>query len=1465
MLEDIDKYNMLETTGLKTPSSVNKQSSANLLAHAELDSNILLATLNSIGDAVIATDTNGRITLLNLAAEHLTGWTQAQAIGRPVDEIFYIINAETRQPVIAPALETIAQGLTLQLPKDSLLVSRDGNEFAVGDRCAPIVNANNEIVGAVIIFRDISEQESVQEALRASEDLFRATFENATVGIAHVAHDGQLLRINHEFSRMVGYSVAELLFNKFQKITHPDDLEENMAGYERMLAGDADSFSMEKRYIRKDKSIFWADLEVGCVRDANGEIEYFIAVVEDISARKLAIEDSRRFFTLSQELLCTAGFDGYFKKLNGAWEKTLGYSVDELLAKPFIEFVHPDDQEKSQNLVSKLVNGHNTSAFENRLLCKDGSVRWILWSTVSVVEEQLLYASARDITERKKAEQDLQIRTKQFECLVDAAPFGIHMIDDHFTIRHVNPYALPAFGNIPDVIGRDFGMVMHMLWPTSKAEEIIQLFRHTLETGESHVVPEMIEQRADRKVTEYYAWEIHRIPLPSGKLGVVCYFQDISARVLAQQKIKDSEWRLRYATESAKLTFVEIDLATGVAYTPENFVNVMGYAPPIEQETNGSIGVQALLEHIVPDDRMTVQTALKQFFNGQPIGKIDYRILGDDHIERWIESTWSIELSHEGKPIKSFAINLDITERKSAETRLSVSEQQLSLIAQTVPVFILYLDAQYRVLFANDHYLKRLGKNNEEVFGKRLSDLLGEANFKRIALQLNKTMLGEPQTYEVRIDYQTVGERDMLVKHMPVKDNLGQVNGIISIVEDITDHKQHQNALLASEERYRTLFNCMDEGYCVVEIIFDAHKKPIDYRFLEVNRPFEEQSGLVNATGKTILELFPDFDPIPIAMYGQVAITGEPIRFEYDVKELDRWFDLYAFRIKSADNNKVAILFTNITERKHAQQALVDSEKRLQAFVVSRSDVIFSMNPDWSVMHQLHGQDFIVDTKQSNANWLQDYIHPVDHLKVLEKINAAIKSKSVFEMLHQIVRVDNTLGWTLSRAVPIINSGGEITEWFGTARDMTDRILDQEAFRQSEERFRVLFELGPVAMYTVDAAGTIQEFNRNAVALWGREPQRGDPSERYCCAYKIYLPDGTHLPHTESPVSKVLQGQASAVYDVEAIIERLDGTRVNVMSNVVPLLNDDGKIIGAMNCMVDMTYRKNVEEAMLNNNLELQSAKNAADKANLAKSEFLSNMSHELRSPLNSILGFGQLLETSKAPLTPVQTSNVQQILKAGWYLLELINEILDLAQIESGKQAIVLERVSTKEVICECAAMIEPLTLKYGVTSVFSALADNLCVRADRTRLKQIMINLLSNAIKYNKVGGNVLVDYVLSPKTLRICVIDTGTGMSAEQLAQLFQPFSRLGRQANIVEGTGIGLMVCKRLTELMNGKIGVQSTVDVGSEFWIELDLMAETAQAPAPTLAPKKHNKNSQLLKNSLNNTSNDVVIKQAKIT
>ena len=259
--------------------------------------------------------------------------------------------------------------------------------------------------------------------------------------------------------------------------------------------------------------------------------------------------------------------------------------------------------------------------------------------------------------------------------------------------------------------------------------------------------------------------------------------------------------------------------------------------------------------------------------------------------------------------------------------------------------------------------------------------------------------------------------------------------------------------------------------------------------------------------------------------------------------------------------------------------------------------------------------------------------------------------------------------------------------------------------------------------------------------------------------------------------------------------------------------------------------------------IDLREAKELADKANRAKSEFLSSMSHELRTPLNAILGFAQLIEAGAPPPTPTQKRNLDYILKAGWYLLALINEILDLAVIESGTLALSMEAVSLDEVMRECQAMVEPQARTRGIRMSFPRFDAPCHINADRKRVKQVLSNLLSNAIKYNRPDGSVIVDWV--PGTagrIRIRVADAGDGLSAGKLAQLFQPFNRLGKETGAEQGTGIGLVVSKRVVEMMGGTIGVQSTVGKGSVFWFELDLttdpplVAGAVQAAAVALAP-----------------------------
>jgi PAS domain S-box-containing protein len=393
--------------------------------------------------------------------------------------------------------------------------------------------------------------------------------------------------------------------------------------------------------------------------------------------------------------------------------------------------------------------------------------------------------------------------------------------------------------------------------------------------------------------------------------------------------------------------------------------------------------------------------------------------------------------------------------------------------------------------------------------------------------------------------------------------------------------------------------------------------------------------------------------------------------------------------------------------------------------------------------------------------------------------------------------------------------------------DRTDEAARRSALLRTDALRNAILNSANVAIIATDEKGIIQYFNRGAEHMLGylavEVVNKFSPSDLHDSQEVMARAQAlSHELATEiTPGFNALAFKASRgiedIYELTYICK--DGSRFPATVSITALRDHDDDLIGYLLIGADISVRKQVE-------LKLQRALAAAETANVAKSDFLSRMSHELRTPLNAILGFAQLIESGSPPPTLVQKRSIEQIIKGGWYLLDLINEILDLALIESGRLSLSLEPIALAEVMHECEAMIETQAQKRNISVAFPPFEASFVVNADRTRVKQILINLLSNAIKYNKLGGTVVVDCIAcTPGRVRIRVKDTGEGLTPEDLTRLFQPFNRLGQGAGAEEGTGIGLVVCKRLIEMMGGVIGVESTVGEGSMFWVDLNLTAE----------------------------------------
>ena len=535
------------------------------------------------------------------------------------------------------------------------------------------------------------------------------------------------------------------------------------------------------------------------------------------------------------------------------------------------------------------------------------------------------------------------------------------------------------------------------------------------------------------------------------------------------------------------------------------------------------------------------------------------------------------------------------------------------------------------------------------------------------------------------------------------------------------------------------------------------------------------------------------------------------------------------------------LVFRDVTGEFATQQALRDSAALVQAVLNTVVDGIVTLNAIGGLIEtvnpaaekmfgylpgELKGMNFGLLIPE-----LDQGLQPIslEHYTASEEARTAGLSREV------LGKRKNGGTFPLEIAVSEMWLGGQ-RYFTGLLRDITARRQAEAAFRKADVLQNAIFNSANFSSIATDTKGVIQIFNVGAEQMLGY--LAGEVLNKIT---PVEISDPLEMIERAAALSKELEVPISPGFDamtfkasrgIEDIYEltyiRKDGSRFPAMVSVTALRDETNMIIGYLLIGTDITVRKKMEadrkllnETLQEKNIELEAAKNAAEKANLAKSEFLSSMSHELRTPLSAILGFAQLLETGSPLPTSSQKRSIDQILKAGWYLLQLINEILDLALIESGKLAMSLEPVSLGEVLRECESMIEPQAKNSGISISFPHLDQPCYISADRTRVKQILINLLTNAIKYNKANGSVTVELTQNDHNpIRISIRDTGNGLIPEQIGQLFQPFNRLGQESNTVQGTGIGLVVSKRLIESMGGNIGVESTVGEGSVFWIEL---------------------------------------------
>ena len=612
-------------------------------------------------------------------------------------------------------------------------------------------------------------------------------------------------------------------------------------------------------------------------------------------------------------------------------------------------------------------------------------------------------------------------------------------------------------------------------------------------------------------------------------------------------------------------------------------------------------------------------------------------------------------------------------------------------------------------------------------------------------------------------------------------------NEDVAIVEETAERllgaierTRAEERLRESEARYRTLFETIDEGFCVVEVLFDSDGAAVDHRFLEVNPAFERQTGLHNAVGKRMRDLAPHHEDYWFERYGKVATTGEPIRFVERAAALnDQWFEVHAFRVGDPDACTVAILFTNITEAKHADDALHEFEERLRRAIEIETVGVIFFTPHGDVTFA--NEAFLrmsgysrEDVKNGLVRW--DTMTPPEWRdRTMRAIDEALSLGRSTPYEKEYFRKNGSRWWALSAASRIGDNEG------------VKFIIDITKSKRAEaerERLAAIVENSRDAVIGIDMEGIITDWNPAARELYGYTAKEAVGQD-----IRILVPPDRQ--HEREGILERLRRQ-EVIEPAETVRLRKNGTPVEVEVRPSPVLDASDQVIGAAIIARDATARKRLERA---------------------QEDFLAMASHDLRSPLTVVRGRAQLMQRRKQ----YDADGVGTILEQVRRIERLVADLQELVKLEAGGFELQRSPLDLGDVVQQAVARAPAQAEKHTIRVVPPE--EPVIGNWDRDRLGQILDNLLSNAVKYSPDGGEIVIAAETIGTAVRLSVTDHGPGIPEETLPHLFERFYRADHVGS-APGLGLGLYITRMLVEAHGGKIWVESTVGEGSTFFVTL---------------------------------------------
>ena len=1336
-------------------------------------------------DAIMTTDPLGIITDVNQQMESLTGHSRDELIGSRFNRYFTDPKrADDGIRLVLREGRVVNYELTAR--------SKNGRETLVSYNATAFFDRDHKLQGVFAAARDITEQKKLEEQLREQQSYLRGLIESSVDGLVTVDPKGLISDLNEQMCRLSGYSREDLLGTAFA--TYFLEPERATAGvketFDQGLVKDYVltllTRSGQQRQVSVNASIF---------RDHLGSVRGIFASARDITDQAVLQAQflSERAYNRG---LIEASFDGLvvidpmltITDVNEKMCQMSGYERTELIGSTFQDYF-TDVKRAAAGVRNTLDKGALTN-YELTLLTKDGHEQLVSFNAATFTDQEGkvrgIFASARDITEQGSLQKLLAEEQAYNRGLFEASRDGLVTVNEDMRITDVNE-------TLCKMVGRTRAQLVGSMFPEhfTERDRAIDGVHVTFEKGLVTNYLLTMQAANEQKLSVSFNAAVFR---DAGGVvrGIFASFRDVTDQQELELQLRDTQVYTRSLIESNVDGIMTTDPLGVITDVNEQMVALTGRT---RQELIGS----AFKTYFTEPDR--AEEAIRLVLHEGKVTNYELTARSKEGRETVVSYNASAFFDRDNRLQGVFAAARTITEQRKLEGQLREQQAYLRGLIESSGDGLITLDPDGFISDVNEQMCRMSGYVRADLTGTQFADYFTERDVARagVTQTFEKGVVTE---YALTLVSRTRRHLQVTFNASVFKDSGGIARGIFASVRDVTDRVRLEEQMREQQNYLRGLIESSGDGLVTVD--------PEGF-ITDLNEQMCRMTGYTRQElmGSVFKRYFTQPDNAELGVRRTLAEGGvtnyELVLESKGGRKGAVSFNASVFRAPDGHIEGIFASMRDISEKARLETQLTEQQVYNRSLFEASADALFAIAPDGIITDvneeatRLSGYS----RKHLISSRFHDYFTEPDQA-------AAGMAKTLAE--GRVLGYELVIVTRQGRRITVSFNAGVFTDASGQAlgilagaRETSAQKLLEQQLRDSQVYTRSLIESNIDALVTTDPVGTITDVNQQMEAMmgFGRNELIGSDLKKYF----------TEPERAEEGLRQTLR--EGKVTDYELTARSRDGKETVVVYNAATLFDPDHKLEGIFAAVREITERKRFEQQLQETNFQLE-------RADQAKDRFLASMSHELRTPLNAIIGFtGTLLMKLPGPLNSEQEEQLQTVQSSGRHLLAIINDLLDLAKIESGKWEGDFLPLDCAEVAKEVVGGLSPLARNKGLNFTVTALDHAVTASTDRRALHQILINLSSNAIKFTDKGEVRIEVHEGSSDghaTVRFDVIDTGMGIKKEDQAKLFKAFEQLKKFGIAAprEGTGLGLYICQRLAGLLGGTIEFSSELGKGSVF-------------------------------------------------